>query len=143
VPRREFDRLHGEIQALFADLWQSPRFVGGRGGFQPGVDSFLAGDPPELTVLVELPGIDPETISLVVGERVLLVSGQRPRPEGTGRVYQQMEIAYGPFARRVRLPADVDPDRARAEYDRGVLRVTLPVTELPARGRIAVVVERR
>jgi HSP20 family protein len=143
VPRREFDRLHGEIEALFADLWRSPRFVSGRGGFQPSVDSFLAGDPPELTVLVELPGIDPATISLVVGERILLVSGQRPRPEGAGRVYQQMEIAYGPFARRVRLPADVDPERAQAEYDRGVLRVTLPVAEVPARGRIAVVIERR
>jgi HSP20 family protein len=143
MPRRDVDRLQAEIEALFADLWRTPRFVSRRGGFQPSVDSFLAGDPPVLTVLIELPGVDPATVSLVVSEGVLLISGQRPRPEGEERHYQQMEIAYGPFARRVMLPADVDPAEARAEYERGVLRVTLPVAAVPSRGRIAVVVERR
>jgi HSP20 family protein len=141
VPRRDVDRPQNEFEALFAELWSAPRFVNRRGAFQPSVDTFVSGDPPELTVLVELPGVDPATVSLVVGGRALLVSGQRPRPSGEGRHYQQMEIAYGPFARRIRLPADVDPDRAQAGYERGVLRVSLPLAEVPARGKITIAFE--
>ena len=48
--------------------------------------------------------------------------GERSRPEAAGRVYQQMEIEYGPFQRQVRLPEDVDPEQAHAEYERGILR---------------------
>jgi HSP20 family protein len=51
-----------------------------------------------------------------------------------GSVYQQMEIEYGPFQRQVRLPEDVDPAQARAEYERGILRISLPVAEKPASG---------
>ena len=42
-----------------------------------------------------------------------------------------MEIEYGPFPRQVRLPEDVDPEGARAEYERGILRISLPVSATP------------
>jgi len=47
------------------------------------------------------------------------------------RVYQQMEIEVGPFHRQVRLAEDVDPSRARATLEQGVLTVELPVVEQP------------
>jgi HSP20 family protein len=60
-----------------------------------------------------------------------------------GRVYQQMEIEYGPFERQVRLVEDVDPERASARFDSGVLTIELPVVERPqAAGRVAIAVER-
>ena len=111
MPRRDIDKLHEEIEELFADLWQVPRFSGLRPGFRPNVDSFHTDDPHQLTVVIELPGVDPASISIVVGERALVISGDRPRPKIDGGVYQQMEIEYGPFRRLVRLPEDVDPER--------------------------------
>src|SRR5262245_59714799 len=54
---REYDKLHTEIEALFSDLWQVPRFSGTRPGFRPNVDSFHTDDPHQLTVVVELPGV--------------------------------------------------------------------------------------
>src|SRR5581483_9171683 len=131
---RDTDRLHEEIEDLFNELWQVPRFVGQRHGFRPNVDSYRTADPPELTVVVELPGVDPATVQVVVDARALLVSGERPRPRADGRVYEQMEIEYGPYQRLVRLPADVDPAQAKAEYERGILRITLPVIAKPAAG---------
>jgi HSP20 family protein len=60
-----------------------------------------------------------------------------------GRVYQQMEIEYGPFQRQVRLGEDVDPDAASAHYEHGVLTIMLPVVETaPPTGRKAIPVER-
>ena len=143
---RDVDRLQEEIAELFADLWRVPRFVSQRGGFRPNVDSYHTHDPHELVVLVELSGVDPASVRVVVGERVLVVSGERVRPRAEGRVYQQAEIEYGPFQRQVRLPEDVDPARARAEFERGILTISLPVAETPEtpapRGRITIAVER-
>ena len=61
--KRDMDQLQNEIQELFADLWQVPRFSGLRAGFRPQIDCYRTADPPELVVLVELPGVDPRRSS--------------------------------------------------------------------------------
>lgn len=136
------DDLQEEIEELFAELWQVPRFAGLRRGFRPNVDCFHTDDPHTLTVVVELPGVDPATVQVVASERTLVVAGERPRPHVRGRVYQQMEIDHGPFRRRVRLAEDVDAGRARASYEHGVLTIELPVADVPMRRRVAIAVER-
>ncbi len=143
MTRRDVDKLQDEIEELFADLWQVPRFSGIRHGFRPNVDCFHTDDPHALTVVVELPGVDPQSVHVVAGERVLVIAGERKRPRVPGRVYQQMEIEYGAFERRVRLVEDVDPDRAQARFGNGVLTVELPVVEqaMPP-GRYRITVER-
>jgi HSP20 family protein len=143
MTRRDADKLQDEIEELFADLWQVPRFSGIRHGFRPNVDCFHTDEPHVLTVVVELPGVDPQSVHVVAGERVLVIAGERKRPRVPGRVYQQMEIEYGPFERRVRLVEDVDPDRAQARFGNGVLTVELPVVEqaMPP-GRYRITVER-
>ena len=133
MPRREIDRLRGEIEELFSDLWQVPRFSGLRHGFRPSVDCFHTSEPHELTVVVELPGIDPDSIDVAVDERSLRIAGVRERPPVAGQVYQQMEIEYGQFERVLELTEDVDVSRTTASYDRGLLTVTLPIAERPAR----------
>jgi HSP20 family protein len=125
--RRDIDRLRGEIDELFSELWQVPRFASTAGGFRPQVDSFRTDDPPELTVIVELPGIDPDDVQVLATGRALVVAGERRRPQGDGRVYQQMEIDYGPFRREVALPGPVDTSNARATYERGLLTIVLPL----------------
>jgi HSP20 family protein len=96
-----------------------------------------------LTVVVELPGVDPQSVRVVAGERVLGVAGERRRPQVKGRVYQQMEIEYGPFQRQIRLAEDIDPNRATARFEHGVLTIELPVAEqAPSRGRVAIEVQR-
>lgn len=140
--RRDIERLRGEIDELFADLWQIPRFAGLRRGFRPPVDCFRGDDPPTLTVFVDLAGIDPEEVQVVVSGRVLVVSGERHRPPCEGR-YEQMEIDYGPFQREIRLTDDVDTPRASASYDRGVLIVELPLAQRPrTQGTVPVTVKR-
>jgi HSP20 family protein len=130
--RRDLETAAEEIEQLFADLWQVfPFSRGGRRGYRPQVDCFRTDDPPTLTVLVELPSVDPKDLQLVAAPRALIVAGERRRPENCGH-YQQMEIEYGPFHRQVVLSEDVDPDGASATYERGILRVTLPIAAAPA-----------
>jgi HSP20 family protein len=129
--RPDLETAAEEIEQLFADLWQVfPFSRGARRGYRPNVDVFRTNDPPAFTVLVELPGVDPEHVKLVAAPRALIVAGERRRP-GDGGHYQQMEIEYGPFQRKVVFDEDVDPDAASATYRRGVLHVTLPVAPKP------------
>jgi HSP20 family protein len=139
----DVDKLQGEIEELFADLWQVPRFAGLRHGFRPNVDCFHTDDPHALTIVVELPGVDPSSIHVAAGERVLLIGGERTRPRVPGRVYQQMEIEYGTFRRQVRLAEDVDPSQATASFENGVLTIVLPVADTaPPGGRVTIEVWR-
>jgi HSP20 family protein len=132
VTERDDERLRGEIEELFADLWQVPRFAGLRGGFRPRADCVRTDDPPQLTVVVELPGVDTADVHISAAPRELVIAGERARPDGTGR-YQQIEIDYGAFQRRIPLAEEVDPDGVTASYDRGLLTIVLPLARRPER----------
>jgi len=139
--RRDLEGAAEEIEQLFADLWQVfPFSRGARRGFRPQVDCFRTENPQTVMVLVELPGVDPADVSIVATPRALIIGGDRRRPKDCGH-YLQMEIEYGPFERRVVLNEDVDPDRATASYDRGILRILLPIAPKPAvQERVAIYV---
>ena len=141
--RKNLDDLQGEIQELFADMWQVPGYTGLRRGYRPQCDCFRTDDPPALHVVLELPGVDPDSVQLVVTGRSFAVSGTRERPIVPGARYQQMEIDYGPFQRRLELGEDVDPARANATYERGLLRIVLPLAQQVTEGTTIVIEVRR
>lgn len=128
--RRDLEQAAEEIEQLFADLWQVFPFSRGRRGYRPQVDVYRSEEPAALTVLVELPGVDPADVQVVASARALLVAGERRRPRNCGH-YQQMEIDYGPFQRQITLAEDIDPDEAAATYERGILTIRLPVAPAP------------
>jgi HSP20 family protein len=135
VPSDEFKRLHSELEDVLHELWHGPRFGVQRLGFRPRIDVMRTEEPDELRVVVDLAGIDPADVHVVVHERALLIAGRRQRLHPEGRLsYHLLEMEYGPFERRIALPVDVDPEQARASYDRGLLVVTLPVAAAPAPG---------
>jgi HSP20 family protein len=123
--RRDLESAAEEIEQLFADLWQVFPFTrGGRRGYRPQVDCYRTGE--HVVVIVELPGVDQESIQLVAGPQALVVAGERQRPKNSGH-YRQMEIDYGPFQRQVTWDEEIDPEGAVASYERGMLTVTLPI----------------
>jgi HSP20 family protein len=141
--RRHLGDLEGEIQDLFAELWEVPRFSGLRRGFRPQCDCYRSTDPPALHVVFELPGVDPEAMRVAAAERLLVVAGQRERPQPQGARYHQVEIEYGRFERRIELAEDVDAAQATATLEAGMLHVELPLTARPPRReRVPIEVER-
>jgi HSP20 family protein len=141
--RRDMERLQSEVEELFADLWQLPHFVNARAGFRPPVDCFRSTKRSQFVVVVELAGVDPDTLTLAVDGRELVVAGERRREREEGRVYQLMEIEDGPFERRIPLAPDADVRRASAGYDRGLLNVVFPLTKPRARsGKVVIQVRK-
>lgn len=143
MPKRR-DVLPDEIEELFVELWQLPGFASQRSRYRPQVDCYRTDDPPAVTVVVDLAGIDPEDVDITVSERTVTIVGQRSRPRPAGRVsYRQMEIEYGRFQRRIALAEDVDPEQAEAHYDRGLLTIVMPLAQRPQTGRIVIVLGSR
>jgi HSP20 family protein len=126
--RRRRD-LRGELDELFADLWQVSHIGGLRRGFRPQLDCFQTEDPATFTVVMDIAGIEPERVRVTTSDRALVISGERHRDESGGRTYQQMEVEYGPFQRVIQLPEDADPAKAEATYDKGLLRIVMPIAK--------------
>jgi HSP20 family protein len=123
-----FERMRREMDQLFGDVFGSPVLAPRRrGGFEPAVDVFYEGDPPRAVVHAELAGVDPDEVTLEIEGRELVLSGHRRPAEAEGRVYQQLEIDFGPFRRRIALGADVVAGEATASYRDGILRIELPL----------------
>ncbi|HEX8123596.1 MAG TPA: Hsp20/alpha crystallin family protein [Solirubrobacteraceae bacterium] len=133
-----FERMQREVDEL----------LGGRRGrgraahYAPAVDVFYVGDPPRAVVQAELPGVDPDAVTVEVRGRELLLAGHRPPPAAEGRLYQQVEMSHGAFRRVVALGADVVADEAKATYTDGILEITLPLARPEARRRTVPITDR-
>lgn len=132
-PFANFDRMRREIDELFGDVFERTGFRGR--DFSPSVDVFYTDDPPRAVVRVELAGVLIEDVALEIRGRQLLVSGERRAEAAEGRLFQQIEIATGPFRRAVELGADVVAEQARASYDDGMLVVEVPLAQREHRTR--------
>ena len=122
-----FERMRREIDELFGDVFERTG-LSQRRAFTPEVDVYYCGKPARAIVKVAIAGIDPDDVSLEVRGRQLVIAGERRAQEAEGRLYQQIEIAHGPFKRVVELSADVDTERASASYEDGILRIEVPLT---------------
>ncbi len=126
----DLEDMHNEVLRAFNDSCVIATRHQHRGrGFRPEADAFYQEGSREIVVRFDLPGMALDDIELLVDRRELVVRGERRFPGGEGRVYQQVEMDYGPFERRVRLMVDVDPDVTTATYEAGILEVRLSLVE--------------
>ncbi|MEX0830280.1 MAG: Hsp20/alpha crystallin family protein [Nitrospirales bacterium] len=96
--------------------------------WQPQVNVYE--DKDYLSIEAQLPGIDLNDVELSVKEHTLQLRGERKsETERTKDGYHFREAQYGKFSRSFSLPSTVNPDEAKATYDKGVLTITIPKQE--------------
>ncbi len=84
----------------------------------------------EVVVKASLPGINPDDLSISITNQVLTIRGEvKEEKEVEKATYHIRERRFGSFSRSVQLPAPVISDRAKAEYENGVLTLVLPKAE--------------
>jgi len=124
----EFESFHDEVLRVFNDVCvPRGRQRSPAAGFCPPADVYFEEPTNEIVVRLELPGMERDDIQLYVERRQITARGRREFPSGEGRVYQQVEMDYGAFERRIRLAVDIDVNGTRATYDGGILEVRLPL----------------
>jgi HSP20 family protein len=105
----------------FADL-PRVRFVQTR--WKPAAD--VCETEREIVVTVELAGIDPDALDVVLYEDAVVVEGQRRLRAAPNGRFHRAEIRQGPFRLELPLPRGVDQERVDARYDQGLLAITFP-----------------
>jgi HSP20 family protein len=83
-------------------------------------------DEHNVTLKIEVPGIDEKDIDVRIENNVLTVDGERKfEKEEKEENYRRVERQYGSFTRSFTLPNTVDADRATANCGKGVLKISL------------------
>ena len=94
----------------------------------PVLDIFEKED--KLILKMELPGVDPENIEVNIDDQVLTIKGKRDREEESdNHNYHRSERWHGEFSRSFSLPQWADTTEIAADYNEGVLHVSLPRKE--------------
>ena len=125
-PFREFNTLQTQMNRLFQESYGQP----GReeslttSVFAPAVDVYE--DEHNITLKIEVPGIDEKDIDIRVENNTLTVHGERKfEKDEKEENYRRVERQYGSFTRTFTLPSTVDPENIQADYDKGVLKIRL------------------
>ena len=83
-----------------------------------------------LVVNANLPGFKPEDVNITVhGDTLTIQARSTENKEDKGKNYLVRETRYGSYARSVTLPSQIQSDKAEAQFDNGVLHLTLPKAE--------------
>ncbi|HVL80616.1 MAG TPA: Hsp20/alpha crystallin family protein [Actinomycetota bacterium] len=121
-----FEHLEHQMEELMGQMVRRSG-SGYRRTWAPRVDVYETAD--EFVVLVDIAGVSPEDVGVEVDEDEVTICGTRRLPQartGTGSRPLQLEVPFGQFERRLRLPVRVDADRSTASVDAGLLTVRFP-----------------
>lgn len=112
-----------EIEGFF-DRFSKELSLGGDTNFMPRIEVKDLGN--SFLVSAELPGMNEKDISLSLDNNTLIIEGER-KNESTkeGKDFFRSEFSYGSFYRAVNLSAEVNADKVKANYENGILKVTL------------------
>ena len=96
--------------------------------WQPAVD--VSEDKESVRIVAELPGVKPEDVKLSLENFVLTIRGEKKQEteEQAGRVHRY-ERSYGSFERAFVLPSTVDGEKISADFQNGVLTISVPKAE--------------
>ena len=133
-PFRDLVGLQERMNRLFHDSYRGASRETGEddwalgGSWAPAVDIFE--HEGNIVLKAELPGVDSKDVDILVENNVLTLRGERKFDNEVKREsYHRVERSYGAFSRSFTLPTVVDTDKIKAEFNEGVLRVTLPKRE--------------
>ncbi len=126
-PARDIVSLREAMDRLFDDAFTRP--FGMTAGLQaPAVDLYQT--DKEVVVRASLPGLKAEDVQISVTGDLLTLRGEfKEKEEKKEKAYHLREQRYGSFERTIGLPTQVLADKAKAEFEDGVLTVTLPKAE--------------
>ena len=124
-PYRELNTLQDRMNRLFNASFQEGRDESlTTSSFAPAVDVYE--DEHNVTLKIEVPGIEEKDIDVRIENNTLTVHGERKiEKEEKEENYRRIERHYGSFTRTFTLPNTVDNDNVSAHYDKGVLKVRL------------------
>lgn len=127
-PFRAVTTLQDQINRLFNDTFERTGDESNLSAWAPAVDIYET--EQELVVKADLPDVDPKDLDIRVENNILTIRGERKFEKKVNEEnYLRVERSYGSFARSFTLANTVDSDAIKAEYQNGVLTLSIPKKE--------------
>jgi HSP20 family protein len=123
--------LREAMDHLFDDAFTRPFSLMREGGYNwssPAVDMYQTDQ--EVVVKASLPGVKADEVQISVNDDILTIKGEiKHEEEKEDKSWHLREQRWGAFERSITLPGGVVSDRAKAEFENGILTITLPKSE--------------
>src|SRR6266576_2095628 len=127
-PSRGTTTLQEQFNRVFGDMLERAGDESNLTPWAPAVDIFET--EHELVVKADLPDVNPQDLDIRVENNILTIRGERKFENKTnGEDYLRVERAYGPFSRSFSLANFVKSDAIKADYQNGVLTLSIPKRE--------------
>ncbi|MCL4268885.1 MAG: Hsp20/alpha crystallin family protein [Anaerolineales bacterium] len=127
-PAREMMTLREAMDRLFDDAFTRPLSLSSNAWSVPAVDMYQTDN--EVVVKAALPGIKADEVQInITGELLSLKGEVKQENETKEKAYHIREQRWGTFERSIALPTQVVADKAKAEFENGILTITLPKAE--------------
>jgi HSP20 family protein len=140
-PFRGFTSLQGQINRLFSEAFDRTSEEGNLTSWAPAVDIYET--EHNLVVKADLPDIKPEELDIRVENNILTIRGERKfEKKVDDNNYLRVERAYGSFSRSFSLANSVNTEAIQADYQNGVLTLSIPKREEAKPKQIKVRVEK-
>jgi len=126
-PAREMMTLREAMNHLFDDAFTRPLTL--RDGWTaPAIDMYQTDD--EIVVKASLPGVKADEVQINITGEILTLKGETKQvEEKKDKAWHMREQRWGAFERAIALPTEVVADKAKAEFENGILTITLPKAE--------------
>jgi HSP20 family protein len=124
-PYRELNTLQDRVNRLFHESFSEGKDNSlATSNFAPAVDVYE--DEHNVTLKIDVPGIDEKDIDVRIENNTLTVHGERKfEKEEKEENFRRVERQYGSFTRSFTLPTTVDAEKVSATYDKGILKISL------------------
>lgn len=127
-PVRDFLSLRDAMDQLFDEMISQPGRMATGSSLMPAVDLYQTDEA--VVIKASLPGINPDDLKISVTGDVLTIQGEQlAERENKEATYHIRERKWGSFSRSLSLPVPVQTDKATAEYENGILTLTMPKAE--------------
>ena len=127
-PAREMMTLREAMDRLFNDAFTRPLSFTEGNWSVPAVDMYQTDN--EVVVKAAMPGIKADEVQINVTGEVLTIKGElKQKEEVKEKAYHLREQRWGAFERSIVLPTEVVADKARADFENGIITITLPKAE--------------
>jgi len=124
--RRDFSTLQDRVNRILRESFSPERSEEAltTSNFAPPADVYE--DEHNITLKIEVPGIDEKDINVSIENHMLTVCGERRfEKDEKEENFHRVERMYGSFTRSFTLPNTVDPEQVSAHYEKGVLKIRL------------------
>lgn len=143
-PFEEIKRLENEIDDIFSQFWKNTKIPKlslpqaktqkeiapfGSAVWEPAVD--IIEKDNEIIIKCNLPGVNRNDVKIKINPESIVISGEaKKEKKEEGENYFIEERVYGSFSKVLPLPSEVDPEKAQASFENGVLEIKAPRVEI-------------